>query len=72
MRFLPDPPPTPTISPAAIPGSMPPTTEERSTPKSVPSQDRSGSETSTPRRNFLLVFLALTASAAAAADLIQL
>ncbi|KAF2951094.1 hypothetical protein DAI22_01g237200 [Oryza sativa Japonica Group] len=70
MRFLPDPPPTPTISPAAVPGSMPPTTEERSTPVPVPPQDRSGSETSTPSRNFLVVLLALTA--AAAADLIQL
>uniref|UniRef100_A0A0D9V2Q9 Bifunctional inhibitor/plant lipid transfer protein/seed storage helical domain-containing protein n=1 Tax=Leersia perrieri TaxID=77586 RepID=A0A0D9V2Q9_9ORYZ len=69
MRFLPETPPTPTISPAAVPGSMPPTTEvPRSTP--VPPQDLSGSETSNPCRIFLVVLLALTAIAAA--DLIQL
>ncbi|KAL5228246.1 hypothetical protein ABZP36_016511 [Zizania latifolia] len=67
MRFRPDPPPTPTISPAAVPGSMPPRTEVLST--SVP-RDRSGSETSSSCWNFLVALLVLTATAAE--DLIPL
>ncbi|XP_015689230.2 non-specific lipid transfer protein GPI-anchored 25 [Oryza brachyantha] len=69
MRFLPDTSPTPTSSPAAVPGSVPLTPEARSTYVPAPPQDRSASETSSPCRIFLLVLLAL--AAAAAADLIQ-
>ncbi|KAG8051411.1 hypothetical protein GUJ93_ZPchr0001g30892 [Zizania palustris] len=67
IRFRPDPPPTPTISPAAVPVSMPPRTEVLST--SVP-RDRSGSETSSSCRIFFVALLVLTA--AAAEDLIPL